>query len=206
MQRVSRGASGLLITEVTANSPFDGYTDASANEAKLLRNVFKRGDTWINSGDLVREQGFRHIAFVDRVGDTFRWKGENVATTEVESALATLKGVEQGSVFGVTVPHADGRAGMAALVMNPGAKLNPRSAAQHLTQMLPAYAVPIFIRLISAHETTATFKIRKVDLKQQGFDPAKIADPLFILRDRHTGYESLTSAIYRDVVQGKLRL
>ncbi|MBP6280026.1 MAG: long-chain-acyl-CoA synthetase [Rhodocyclaceae bacterium] len=206
MQRVPRGESGLLITEVTAGSPFDGYTDASANEAKLLRNVFKRGDTWINSGDLVREQGFRHIAFVDRVGDTFRWKGENVATTEVEGALATLDGVEQGSVYGVSVPHADGRAGMAALVMNAGAKFNPRTAAQHLTQALPAYAVPLFIRLISAHETTATFKIRKVDLKQQGFDPTTIQDPLFILRDKQKGYEPLTAAIYAELVQGNLRL
>jgi acyl-CoA synthetase (AMP-forming)/AMP-acid ligase II len=206
MQRVPRGESGLLITEVTESSPFDGYTDASANEAKLLRDVFKRGDTWINSGDLVREQGFRHIAFVDRVGDTFRWKGENVATTEVEGALAMLDGVEQGSVYGVSVPHADGRAGMAALVMNAGAKFNPRTACSALTQALPAYAVPIFIRLISAHETTATFKIRKVDLKQQGFNPATISDPLFILRDKLKGYEPITTAIYDAVVQGKLRL
>ena len=206
MQRVPRGESGLLITEVTEASPFDGYTDAGANEAKLLRDVFKRGDTWINSGDLVREQGFRHIAFVDRVGDTFRWKGENVATTEVEGALAKLDGVEHGSVYGVSVPHANGRAGMAALVMNAGAKFNPRTAAQHLTRALPAYAVPIFIRLISAHETTATFKIRKVDLKQQGFNPATIRDPLFILCDKSKGYEPLTPAIYDELVQGKLRL
>ncbi len=206
MKRVPRGETGLLITEVTENSPFDGYTDTRANEAKLLRNVFKRGDTWINSGDLVREQGFRHIAFVDRVGDTFRWKGENVATTEVESALATIPGVEQGSVYGVAVPHADGRAGMAAIVMAAGAKFNPGAAGRSLVQALPVYAVPIFVRLISAHETTATFKIRKVDLKQQGFDPQVVGDPLFVLLDRKKGYEPLTQAIHDEILHGRVKL
>lgn len=206
MQRVPRGESGLLITEVTANSPFDGYTDASANEAKLLRNVFKRGDLWINSGDLVREQGFRHIAFVDRVGDTYRWKGENVATTEVEGALAALDGVEQGCAFGVSVPHADGRAGMAALVMKAGAKFNPRAAARQLTQALPGYAVPVFVRLISVQETTATFKIRKVDLKRQGFDPRTISDPLYVLLDRQKGYEPITESLHRELLAGRYKL
>ena len=206
LQRVSRGESGLLITEVTESSPFDGYTDVRANEAKLLRNVFKCGDTWINSGDLVREQGFRHIAFVDRVGDTFRWKGENVATTEVEGALAAIDGVEQGSVYGVSVPHADGRAGMAAVVMAAGAKFNPGAAGRHLVEALPAYAVPIFIRLISAHETTATFKIRKVDLKQQGFDPRVVSDPLYVLLDKHMGYQSLTPALHNDILLGRVKL
>ena len=206
MQRVPRGESGLLITEVTSNSPFDGYTDASANEAKLLRDVFKTGDIWINSGDLVREQGFRHIAFVDRVGDTFRWKGENVATTEVEGVLAALDGVEQGSVYGVSVPHTDGRAGMAALVMKAGAKFNPRSAARDLMRALPGYAVPIFIRLISAHETTATFKIRKVDLKQQGFDPRTIRDPLYILLDKQKSYEPMTEALHNDILLGRVKI
>jgi acyl-CoA synthetase (AMP-forming)/AMP-acid ligase II len=206
MGRVPRGETGLLITEVTANSPFDGYTDASANEAKLFRNVFKRGDVWINSGDLVREQGFRHIAFVDRVGDTYRWKGENVATTEVESVLATLDGVDQGCAFGVAVPHADGRAGMAALVMKPNAKFNPRATARQLTQSLPSYAVPLFVRLISAHETTATFKIRKVDLKAQGFDPNVIGDPLFILLDRQNGYEPITVRLHRELLTGLVKL
>ena len=137
MRRVAVGEAGLLITEVDAGHPFDGYTDAEATEAKLLHDVFKKGDVWINSGDLVRSQGLRHIAFVDRVGDTFRWKGENVATTEVERAFGAVAGVAQASVYGVAVAHADGRAGMAALVLQPGAAFDGRAMAQQLGRALP---------------------------------------------------------------------
>ncbi|MBK6908647.1 MAG: long-chain-acyl-CoA synthetase [Rhodocyclaceae bacterium] len=206
MQRVATGEAGLLISEVSKHNPFDGYTDEKASEAKLFRNVFKQGDCWINSGDLVREQGMRHIAFVDRVGDTFRWKGENVATTEVERAVGALPGVELASVYGVQVPHADGRAGMAAIVLQAGARFDGISAAKALLQALPAYAVPVFVRLLDAHETTATFKIRKVDLKQQGFDPASVDGPLFVLRDRALGYEPMTAATLARINDGQLRL
>ena len=206
MQRVATGETGLLISEVSKHNPFDGYTDEKASEAKLLRNVFKPGDCWINSGDLVREQGMRHIAFVDRVGDTFRWKGENVATTEVERAVGALPGVELASVYGVQVPHADGRAGMAAIVLAANARFDGRAAAKALLQALPAYAVPVFVRLLDAHETTATFKIRKVDLKQQGFDPVSVDGPLFVLRDRALGYEPMTPATLARIKDGQLRL
>ncbi len=206
MHRVASGEAGLLITEVSKNNPFDGYTDAAANEAKLFRNAFKKGDTWINSGDLVREQGFRHIAFVDRVGDTFRWKGENVATTEVEGAVGAIGGIEQATVYGVTVAHTDGRAGMAAIVLKPGARFDGAKVARQLVHALPAYAVPLFIRVIGAHETTATFKIRKVELKQQGFDPAVIKDPLFVLLDRKKGYVKLTQSLHAGLLSGEQRL
>src|SRR5574343_1354177 len=117
MSRVQRGEVGLLITEITTRAPLDGYTDAKATEAKVLRNVFKKGDAWFNTGDLVRHQGLHHMQFVDRLGDTFRWKGENVATTEVEGVLAHQAEVAEAVVYGVTVPGADGRAGMAALTL-----------------------------------------------------------------------------------------
>ena len=181
MHRVAVGETGLLITEVSAAYPFDGYTDAQATEAKLLHDVFRKGDVWINSGDLVRSQGLRHIAFVDRVGDTFRWKGENVATTEVERAVGAVHGVAQASVYGVAVAHRDGRAGMAAIVMQPAAAFDGQAMAQQLGQALPAYAMPLFMRIVKTQETTGTFKLRKVELKQQGFDPATIGDPLFVL-------------------------
>ena len=206
MRRVAVGEAGLLITEVSAAYPFDGYTDAQATEAKLLHDVFRKGDVWINSGDLVRSQGLRHIAFVDRVGDTFRWKGENVATTEVERALGAVQGVAQASVYGVAVAHSDGRAGMAAIVMKHGRAFDGRAMAQHLGQALPAYAVPLFVRILKTQETTGTFKLRKVELKQQGFDPAVVDDPLYALLDRNKGYEALAAKTFRRIQSGEVRL
>ena len=204
MKRVAKGGVGLLLTEVTERAPFDGYTDAKASDAKLLRNVFKVGDCWFNSGDLVRDQGYAHIQFVDRVGDTFRWKGENVATTEVEGVLNQFPGVAEAVVYGVQVPNADGRAGMAALTLSDA--FDGQALARHLCDTLPAYAVPLFVRLRPAQETTATFKFRKLELKQQGFDPAQIDEPLFVLRDRARGYEPLDAALFAAIGNGTLRL
>ncbi len=203
MKRVSSGGIGLLISEISERAPFDGYTDKRANEAKLLRDVFKKGDCWFNTGDLVRDQGWRHIQFVDRVGDTFRWKGENVATTEVEAALNQIAGVEQAVVYGVEVPGCDGRAGMAALSWTP-ARFDGAGVAAQLRATLPAYAVPLFIRLRREQEVTATFKFRKVDLKREGFDLSKIDEPLYVLDG--SGYKKLTAALHARVISGGLRL
>ncbi|MBL6750461.1 MAG: long-chain-acyl-CoA synthetase [Nevskia sp.] len=195
LRKVGTGEVGLLIGQVNDKAPYDGYTDTAASEAKLLRGAFRKGDCWFNTGDLVRDQGLRHVQFVDRVGDTFRWKGENVATTEVEAALNQFPGVEEAVVYGVLVPGTEGRAGMAALRLAEGTA-DLRALAQHLRQRLPAYAVPAFLRLRREHQTTATFKYRKADLKQEGFDPARISDPLYVLLDWARGYEPLTSALH----------
>jgi acyl-CoA synthetase (AMP-forming)/AMP-acid ligase II len=204
MTRVAKGGVGLLITEVTERAPFDGYTDRKASEAKLLRNVFKAGDCWFNSGDLVRDQGYAHIQFVDRVGDTFRWKGENVATTEVEGALNQFPGISEAVVYGVQLPDSDGRAGMAALTLDNG--FDGAALARHLCERLPAYAVPLFVRLRTAQETTATFKFRKLELKQEAFDPVRVAEPLYVLRDRARGYEPLSAELHAAIARGELRL
>ncbi|MBK8305812.1 MAG: long-chain-acyl-CoA synthetase [Gammaproteobacteria bacterium] len=206
MRRVAPGEAGLLLMKVSELTPFDGYTDSAASEARLLHDVFRGGDTWFDSGDLVRELGFRHIAFVDRVGDTFRWKGENVASTEVERVLGQRPGVVQACVYGVQVPHADGRAGMAALVLDRPDAFAPGPCARALQKQLPPYAVPRFLRIVPEHETTATFKIRKVDLKRQGFDPRAIDDPLWVLLDRNRGYQPLTADIFTRISSGRLRL
>ena len=203
LSKVATGGVGLLISEVTEKNPFDGYTDRRASEAKLLRDVFKKGDVWFNTGDLVRDQGLRHIQFVDRVGDTFRWKGENVATTEVEAALNRFPGVEQAVVYGVELPGADGRAGMAALTLS--GDFDGAALAEHLTKELPAYAVPLFIRLKPEQAVTGTFKFRKVELKQEGFDPARCPDPLHALMDRARGYQPLTPERFARIQQGALR-
>lgn len=203
LKKVPSGGVGLLLAEITDRAPFDGYTDAKASNSKQLRNVFKRGDCWFNTGDLVRDQGWRHIQFVDRVGDTFRWKGENVATTEVEAALNQIDGVEQAVVYGVEVPNCDGRAGMASLSC-VGERFDGKAVAAALRQALPAYAVPLFIRLRQEQEVTATFKYRKVDLKREGFDPSVIKDPLYLLDG--AGYVPLTQALHTKIVSGGLRL
>lgn len=203
MEAVPTGGVGLLITEVSVRTPFDGYTDPKATEAKLLRNVFVTGDCWFNTGDLVRDQGFRHIQFVDRVGDTFRWKGENVATTEVEAAFAEIDGVEQAVVYGVQVPGTDGRAGMAALTLS--GDFDGALVAQHLSECLPPYAVPVFIRLKAQQETTATFKYRKVDLKREGFDPEQVSDPLYVRWTGKGAYEPLTTEQVRTLAKGGWR-
>ena len=157
---------------------FEGYTDDAASAQKILRDVFFAGDAWYRTGDLMRQdvQGFFY--FVDRIGDTFRWKGENVSTTEVADVIGGCPGVTDVAVYGVAVPHADGRAGMAALVVSPEFSLEGLRGSAH--REAPPYARPVFIRLLGALELTGTFKLRKQDLMLEGYDPARVRDPLFV--------------------------
>jgi fatty-acyl-CoA synthase len=186
--RKVRGSSpGLLLSKVTNKQPFEGYTDAEASEKKLVRNAFRDGDVWLNTGDLMRPQGWRHAAFVDRLGDTFRWKGENVATTDVEAAVSADPAVEAVAVFGVEVPGTDGRAGMAAVMCSEGTEFDGKSLADTLYEHLPGYAVPLFVRVVESLEQTSTFKSKKVDLREQGYGPG-IEDPLYVLKGREEGY------------------
>ena len=191
-ESVARGEVGLLISEVTSLRPFDGYTDSRANEKKLLRNVFKRGDCWFNSGDLVRRQGWHHVQFVDRLGDTFRWKGENVATSEVEGVIGRLSWVEHAIVYGVQVPGQDGRAGMAAIIVKPGKQANLDELAAWVTEKLPAYAVPLFVRLPDQMDTTGTFKYNKVKLKREGIEVDRFNDTLHAFNWTTRTYESVS--------------
>ncbi|WP_286746694.1 long-chain-acyl-CoA synthetase [Aquabacterium sp. UBA2148] len=192
MRRVEKGQVGLLLTEITDKAPMDGYTDERATASKVLRDVLRRGDAWFNSGDLVRDQGFGHIQFIDRVGDTFRWKGENVATTEVEAALCAQAGIEEAVVYGVQLPNTDGRAGMAALLLSGEATdLDGAGLMQGLRQALPRYAVPLFLRLRRQHELTSTFKHRKVELKREGFLPNDAGEPIWVLSPQ--GYVPLSA-------------
>lgn len=198
--KVGRGEVGLLIGEVNARYAFDGYTDKAASEKKLLRDVFAPGDCWFNSGDLLRDLGFRHAQFVDRVGDTFRWKGENVSTNEVAEVLNTFAQVAESTVYGVQVPGADGRCGMAAVVLRvPLAELDLTGFARHVRAQLPPYAVPVFLRFQEELEVTGTFKQVKSDLKKQAFDPAAVADPLYVMPPRHTEYVPLSADLYRAI-------
>jgi fatty-acyl-CoA synthase len=187
VRKVRRGQPGLLLSKITKAQPFDGYTDPEASEKKLIRNAFRDGDVWLNSGDLLRPQGWRHAVFVDRLGDTFRWKGENVATTDVEAAVAAEPGVEAVTVFGVKVPGADGRAGMAAAVLKEGSEFDGLSLARTVYDRLPGYAVPLFIRVVDSLEHTATVKTKKLGLREQGYGPG-VDDPVYVLSGPEEGY------------------
>jgi len=180
LEKAKKGEAGLLISEISAKWPFDGYTDPAKSEAAILRNVFKKGDAWFNTGDLMRDIGCKHAQFVDRLGDTFRWKGENVSTTEVENVLGAFPGVEDAVVYGVEIPGTNGRCGMAALRLSEGQQLDNAALAAHLDAELPVYAAPLFIRLLGEVETTGTFKYKKADLKQAAYDPTRVQEPLWV--------------------------
>ncbi|RDI53020.1 fatty-acyl-CoA synthase [Nocardia mexicana] len=203
LRRVRSGGVGLLLSKVTSRSPFDGYTDESATESKLVRNAFRDGDAWFDTGDLVRDQHWRHIAFADRLGDTFRWKGENVATTEVEGAFDGIEEITQAVVYGVDVPGADGKAGMAAVTLRSGAELDGLAVARQLYDRLPAYAVPLFVRVVDELETTSTFKSRKVELRKQGYTPDS-ASALYALAGRAEGYVSYYADYPDEVASGRV--
>lgn len=188
----------------TGRATFEGYHDKAATQKKILTNVFKEGDKWFRTGDLMSRDDFGYVQFVDRIGDTFRWKGENVATNEVADVIAKFAGIEMANVYGVQVPNADGRAGMASVTVQ-GA-LDYGALAQHLLDNLPPYAVPLFIRESKEADTTGTFKFRKVDAVKAGFDPAQVQDPLWILDTKQGVYTPLTDATHAAIVSGEVRL
>lgn len=183
---------------------FEGYADEDASERKVLRNVFKPGDAWYRSGDLMRRDAAGFYYFVDRVGDTYRWKGENVSTAEVLSALTAAPHVLDGVVFGVTVPGADGRAGMAALVV--GAAFDLAAFRREVHVRLPSYARPVFLRLLPALESTGTFKPRKLELSRAGYDPARVRDPLYLDDPRAGAYVPVDDSLHAAIVAGRVRL
>lgn len=203
VRKVPAGQPGLLLSPVNRLSPFDGYTDKEASERKLVRNAFKEGDVWFNTGDVMSPQGMGHAAFSDRLGDTFRWKGENVATTQVEAALGGDGGVEECTVFGVEVPDTGGRAGMAAVKLRDGAEFDGKALAKTAYDNLPGYAAPLFVRIVESLETTSTFKSRKVDLRKQGYGP-DVKDPLYVLKGRDEGYVPFYDDYPQQVADGKL--
>lgn len=201
LQKADKGEAGLLISEISAKWPFDGYTDPAKSEAAILRDVFKKGDAWFNTGDLMRDIGCKHAQFVDRLGDTFRWKGENVSTTEVENVLGAFPGVEDAVVYGVEIPGTNGRCGMAALRLAQGFELDGAALGTHLDARLPAYAAPLFVRLLGEVETTGTFKYKKADLKQAGYDPRQVDGPLFVRLPSSTSFEPLDDELHAAIAR-----
>jgi citronellyl-CoA synthetase len=203
LKRVGRGESGLLLMEISEKTPFAGYSDKKKTEEKIIRDAFRKGDLWFNTGDMLRNMGFRHAQFVDRLGDTFRWKGENVATMEVEKAIDSFPGVDSSAVYGVAMPAGDGKAGMAAIIKEKGANIDLASLAVHLRASLPKYAVPLFIRFVEDFQWTATHKIKKLDLKTGGYDPALVGDRVYVLLPGSESYVLMDDAMHRDIQAGE---
>ena len=183
---------------------FEGYTDKAETEKKILRDVVAKGDAWFRTGDLMRldAQGFFH--FVDRAGDTFRWKGENVATGEVNDAIRQCQGVRDATTYGVEVAGHDGRAGMSAIVIDDD--FDVMAFADHLRARLPVYAHPLFVRISENLDATETFKQKKHQLAREGFDPAGVTDPLYF-RDPVSGaYRPLKADDHARIVNGAIRI
>lgn len=202
------GEVGEAIGEIKADEAryrFEGYAgDAKQTERKVLRDVFAKGDVWFRTGDLMRRDKDGYFYFIDRIGDTFRWKGENVSTNEVADILAQAPGVKEVNVYGVKVGDLDGRAGMAALILEPG--VDVESLYPYVVGALPAYARPLFLRIQPEIDTTATFKYRKVDLVRDGFDPSRTDDPLWFDHPAEKRYVRVTPALCAQINAGAFRL
>jgi fatty-acyl-CoA synthase len=203
--------TGEVIGEVL-NDPtkpgnrFEGYADAPATEKKILRHVFRPGDAWFRSGDLMRKDRRGYFYFVDRIGDTYRWKGENVATSEVSEVITSFGNVREATVYGIAIPGMDGRAGMAAIVANDVQNCDFTAFRRHLAQNLPDYALPVILRFQPKLEVTSTFKQRKIDLVSAGFDPTHIGDPLYF-NDPNVGcFQRLDRTLYERIIAGTVRL
>jgi fatty-acyl-CoA synthase len=198
-------AIGQLLTDRSnVGSRFEGYTSREASAKKILRNVFEPGDAWFRTGDLMRRDEKGYFYFVDRIGDTFRWKGENVATSEVSEAICAFPGVKQANVYGVVIPGTDGRAGMAALVADD--ELDLAAFRTHLINCLPDYARPLFLRIRNDIEVTATFKYTKSDFVRQGYDPATIDDVIYFSAPERDAFVRLDEALYTRITTGQIRL
>ncbi|XP_059954350.1 long-chain fatty acid transport protein 2 isoform X1 [Mesoplodon densirostris] len=205
--KVPKGEVGLLVCRITQLTPFSGYAGGKTQtEKKKLRDVFKKGDVYFNSGDLLMMDHENFIYFHDRVGDTFRWKGENVATTEVADIVGLVDFVQEVNVYGVSVPGHEGRIGMASIKMKEDHEFDGRKLFKHVADYLPNYARPRFLRIQDTIETTGTFKHLKVTLMEEGFNPSVIKDALYFLDDKAEMYVPMTEDIYNAINDKTLKL
>jgi citronellyl-CoA synthetase len=204
MKKVEKGGIGLLLGEITKEFPFDGYTEKDKSAKVILNDVLKKGDSYFNTNDLVFNMGLNHTQFVDRLGDTFRWKSENVSTTEVEGIINTYSEIAESIVYGVEVPNTPGRAGMAQLIVKDESKLDFNKLLDLLKDELPPYSIPLFLRIAKVTQTTETMKHQKSHLKTAGYDLEKVEDQMYFLMPKG-GYVPLTAEIKQQIDQGDIR-
>ena len=199
------GEVGEALGEIQVDAGgFDGYVDKQATQKKILTNVFENGDQWFRSGDLLSCDKDGYYYFIDRIGDTFRWKGENVATSEVAHAFKGIDGIEEVNVYGVEIPGNDGKAGMAALVTKND--INFENLFNNLKGSLPSYAMPLLLRVKKEIEITGTFKHKKVDLVKEGFNPDEVSDPLYLADNDNSTFIKLDKNLYQKLMNQKIRL
>ncbi len=198
-------AIGKIVSDpAMPGNRFEGYADKSHDEHKILRDVFENGDAWFRTGDLLRQDAEGYFYFVDRVGDTYRWKGENVSTTEVANMISRFPGIRDVTVYGVHVTGQEGRAGMAALVIED--RLDLAGLHRHLAEHLPDYAQPLFLRIRDEIDLTSTFKQKKLDLKNQGFDPSRSSDPIYFNDPAADAFVPLDTELFQRIQTGQTRL
>ncbi|KAM4860312.1 long-chain fatty acid transport protein 6 [Thomomys bottae] len=204
---VKKGEPGLLISPVNTKNPFFGYAGSYKHtKNKLIFDVFKKGDVYFNTGDLMVQDQDNFIYFWDRIGDTFRWKGENVATTEVADAIGMLDFIQETNVYGVAVTGYEGKAGMASIILKPNKSLDLEEIYEQVVTSLPAYACPRFLRIREKMETTGTYKLQKFQLIEEGFDPLNISEPLYFMDNLKKSYVPLTKELYDQIMQGEIKL
>ncbi len=205
---VKAGEIGLLLSEIDKKYLFDGYENKKATDSKILHGVRKKSDRWFNTGDLIRKidvgfaMGLSHYQFVDRTGDTFRWRSENVSTNEVGETLNAHDQVDIANVYGVAVAGTEGKAGMAALTLKAGASFDVSAFSEFVEQQLPAFARPVFLRLQKEAETTVTFKLLKGNLQKEAYHANACQDPLYVLKPKSNQYEPLEAAFYQRIMAG----
>ena len=206
---VADGQPGLLLGKITESTKFEGYTDPEATEKKIVRDALEKGDSWFNSGDLMCtvdvgfNLGYTHYQFVDRIGDTFRWKSENVSTNEVGEIINGFSQVKFCNVYGVDVPGTDGKAGMAAITLNnDDDTLDIDSFSAYVREELPGYAIPLFLRIQPDIDVTGTFKMVKGDLRKQAYDITAFEDPVFVMRSGETHYTPLDADYLETIKSG----
>lgn len=203
---VKKGEAGVLLFETKGRKGFNGYTDESATRKKIIEGGFKKGDCWCNTDDLIREIGFGHVQFVDRMGDTFRMKGENVSTAEVEKMINQFDQICESTVYGVSLPGIDGRAGMACITLNvPVDDFDSEEFLFTIKQHLPSYAMPLFLRFRDKLETTSTFKVIKSKLRTEGFDIKQINDPILFMNPELNRYVELEIESYEKILSCQYR-
>lgn len=207
---VADGEAGLLLGKITEHTVFEGYTDSEATEKKIIHNALAQGDAWFNSGDLMRTVdvgytlGYPHYQFVDRVGDTYRWKSENVSTNEVGEIINGFEQIKFCNVYGVEIPGTDGRAGMAALILNDGVQtLDLAAFTTYVRRELPAFAVPVFLRLQQEIDVTGTFKMVKGDLREEAYNIDQFEDPVFVMMPGEQSYTALDERLVTTIQSGE---
>ncbi|VVC45602.1 AMP-binding, conserved site,AMP-dependent synthetase/ligase [Cinara cedri] len=205
--RCNAGEPGVIVGKIISSNPsrqFLGYINNKESEKKVVQDVFEKGDAAFLSGDLLVSDEWGYLYFKDRTGDTFRWKGENVSTAEVEGVVSNIAGYRDCVVYGVEVPNSEGRAGMAAIVDKTNT-LDIPSLSEGIQKALPNYARPLFIRKLNEVELTGTYKLKKLDLQKEGFDMGLIKDQLYYCNSKGV-YEVLTPEVFKDIYAGKIRL